>query len=231
MKDLICVRKSARKYLDEKISDDDLTLIKDFINEVKPLNDSISFSYDILTKDDVNLKTRWSAPYYLAIYSEKDENYMENIGFVFQQVSLFMQSIDIGSCWVGLGKPKAEKDNFIILMAFGKSNDKTRNLNEFKRKRMDEFADHKDDSLIPAYYAPSAVNSQPWYFTHTNDGFDVYQKQQNLLKRKLFGKWNPIDMGICLSHLYITYQNTFKFEIKEKYEKLDGYRYVGSISF
>lgn len=76
--------------------------IHEFIAQVKPLNEDINYRYEILEKDNVNLKTRWSAPYYLALYSEKKENYLVNIGFIFQQVSLFLQSIDVGSCWVGM---------------------------------------------------------------------------------------------------------------------------------
>ena len=102
LENLIYTRKSCRKYLDEKISNEEFDSIKDFIDNAKRLNDSIEFHYEILTKDEVNIKTRWSAPYYLALYSEKKDNYMENIGFIFQQVSLYMQSLNIGNCWVGM---------------------------------------------------------------------------------------------------------------------------------
>ena len=230
LENLIYTRKSCRKYLDEKISNEEFDSIKDFIDNAKRLNDSIEFRYEILTKDKVNIKTRWSAPYYLALYSEKKDNYMENIGFIFQQVSLYMQSLNIGNCWVGMAKPKVEKENFVIVISFGKSDDISRDLSKFKRKDLSKFSDFSDDRLKPAYYAPSAVNSQPWYFKHTSDGYDVYQIQQNIVKRKLFGKWNPIDVGIALAHLYIANRDTFKFEIKSDYENLKGRTYVGSIS-
>ena len=106
-------RKSARKYLDDEI---DMAPINEFLNSVKPLIPEIDYYYEILTKDDVSLKTRWSAPYYLALYSKKKENYGVNIGFVFQQASLFMQSIGIGSCWVGLGSLKEKNPDFVILL-------------------------------------------------------------------------------------------------------------------
>ena len=31
---------------------------------------------------------------------------LENAGFIFQQVDLYIQSLGLGSCWVGLGRPK-----------------------------------------------------------------------------------------------------------------------------
>ena len=124
-------RKSCRKYLDDEM---DLSAIKDFLDNVKVLTPEINYYYEILTRAEVSLKTRWSAPYYLALYSKKKENFGVNLGFVFQQVSLFMQSMNIGSCWVGLGSVKEKNPEFVILIAFGKSNDIEREIAQFKRK-------------------------------------------------------------------------------------------------
>ena len=222
----IYLRKSCRKYVDDTI---DMEPIHDFISNVKPLNEGISYMYEILEKEDVKIKTPWSAPYYLALYSEKKENYLENIGFIFQQVSLFLQSIDIGSCWVGMASVKQKDPDFIILIAFGKSDNKTRDISDFKRKKLFEISDFADDILIPAQLAPSAINSQPWYFKHNNDGFDVYQVKQNILKRQILKKWNPIDIGIALAHMYVANEKTFKFNIKTDFEKIKGHTYIGSI--
>lgn len=221
----IYLRKSCRKYLDDAI---DMEPIHDFISNVKPLNEGIGYRYEILKKDDVSIKTRWSAPYYLALYSEKKENYLENIGFVFQQVSLFLQSIDIGSCWVGMASVKKKDPNFIIAIAFGKSNDKSRDIDSFKRKKLSEISDNADERLKPAQLAPSAINSQPWYFKHTDDGFDVYQIKQNILKRQILKRWNPIDVGISLAHMYVSNEKTFDFKIKTDFEEIKGHTYIGS---
>ena len=91
------------------------------------------------------------------------------------------------------------------------------------------FSDFEDERLIPARLAPSAINSQPWYFKHTDDGFDVYQVKQNIIKRQVLKKWNPVDMGIALAHMYVANENTFEFEIKNSFEDLKGYAYIGSI--
>ena len=203
--------------------------IIDFISTVKPLNKDINYYYEILSADEVNIRTRWSAPYYLALYSEKKDNYLENIGFVFQQVSLFMQSIGIGSCWVGLASVKVKNPEFVILIAFGKSDDLTRDVSSFKRKNLSQISDVEDERLIPAQLAPSAINSQPWFFKHTSDGFDVYQVKQNILKRQVLKKWNPIDVGISLAHMYVSNEDSFEFEIKKNFEKLKGHSYCGSI--
>ena len=221
----IYIRKSCRKYLDDEI---DFNPINEFISKVKPLNQDITFRYEILKREEVKLKTRWSAPYYLALYSEKKDNYRANIGFIFQQVSLFLQSIDIGSCWVGMGSIKENNPEFIILIAFGKSDDITRERSKFKRKELTKIADKEDKRLIPAQLAPSAINSQPWYFKHSDDGFDIYQIKNNVIKRKLIGKLNDIDMGIVLSHLYVSNPDTFEFEFKNK-DDIKGHTYFGSL--
>ena len=221
----IYVRKSCRKYLDDEI---DMSAIKEFMDNVKPLTREINYSYEILTKDKLNIRTRWKAPYYLALYSDKKDNYGVNIGFIFQQLSLFLQSLDIGSCWVGMASLKENNPKFVIAISFGKSNDLTREISQFKRKSLSEIADTEDERLIPAQLAPSAVNSQPWYFKHIDEGFDVYKVKHNIVKRKILGKWNDVDIGIALSHLYVSNPETFEFEVKDK-QDIKGYTYVGSV--
>ena len=103
----------------------DFKLIDDFLSNVTPLIPQINYSYKIYKKEEVNLKTKWSAPYYLAIFSEKKEDYGLNVGFVFQQLSLYLQKNNIGSCWVGLGSLKEKNPEFVILIAFGKSEDRS----------------------------------------------------------------------------------------------------------
>ena len=51
----IYLRKSCRKYVDEAI---DMGPIHDFISNVKPLNEKIDYRYEILKKDELNIKTR-----------------------------------------------------------------------------------------------------------------------------------------------------------------------------
>lgn len=207
----------------------DMVPITEFISTVKPLNSEIKYSYKIFTKDEVNIRTPWSAPYYLALYSEKKDNYLENIGFVFQQVSLFMQSIGIGSCWVGMASIKDKNSEFVIMIAFGKSEKMTRDRSGFKRKELSEISDCADEKLVPAQLAPSAINSQPWYFRRCEQGFDVFQVKQNILKRQVLKKWNPIDVGIALAHIYISNEDNFEFEVKDGVKNIKGYTYCGTV--
>jgi nitroreductase len=226
LEEQIYIRKSCRKYSYDEI---DFGLIHDFMSSVKPLNENIDYRYDILTVDEVNRKNRWSAPYYLALYTERKENYSENIGFIFQQLSLYLQSIGIGSCWVGIDSPKNKDSDFLIAMAFGKSSKMIRDIGSFKRKKLSEISDSEDERLIPAQLAPSAINTQPWFFKHCEEGFDVYRAKQNIIKRQLLKKWNPIDMGIALAHMYVANPETFEFYIKRDFDDIKGHIYIGTI--
>jgi len=42
-------------------------------------------------------------------------------------------------------------------------------------------------------------------------------------------KWNPIDVGIALAHLYVSNQDTFEFFKKSDVDQIKGYTYTGSI--
>ena len=178
---------------------------------------------------------RWKAPHYIAIFSEEKENYYQNIGFIFQQVDLFLQSKGIGTCWIGMGNPKnyenPDKDQkFIIIISLGKSKGNLyREINQFRRKSLDEISDKLDERLVPAQFAPSASNTQPWYFTHNDEGsYDLYRVKLGRLRNRFYKKWNQIDTGITLAHLYVANEDTFKFYMKDNPKELKGLFYAGS---
>lgn len=234
LKDTIFKRKSSRNYNNESITDAEINDLKDFIANAKKLDSSIKTDYDLLTKEEVSTRMNWKSPMYIAIYSEELANYKVNVGFIYQQVDLYLQSKGFGSCWIGMGKPKNPRKDlkFVILIGFGKS-DKSiyRELNEFKRKSIEKITDYPSDELECARLAPSAINSQPWYFKKNNEGYEVYSIKHNFIKARILGKLNPIDMGIVLAHLYISNPKTFKFEFSENCSELKGYNPLGKLSF
>lgn len=235
LQETIYKRQSVRSYDSTQLDDETISEIKDFIdNNTKALNSNISYSYEIVTAENIKTILPWKAPHYLLLYSEEKENYLENIGFIFQQVDLFLQSKALGSCWIGMASPKnfETKDNrqkFIITISFGKTEEDYRQINEFKRNDLKDISDKVDEKLIHAQLAPSATNSQPWYFTHNDDGsYNIYRRKQNLIKRRFTEKWNKIDIGISLAHLYVANRKTFKFFIRNDADELSNYYYEGS---
>ena len=233
LEDTIYKRKSVRSYEDAPLDSETLDEIRDFIENAEPLNPNIEWSYEILPRDNISTMMRWKAPHYIAIFSEDKENYYQNIGFIFQQVDLFLQSKGIGSCWIGMGSPKDYKNpqghKFIILISFGMSEGIYREMNQFKRKDLDAISDNKDERLIPAQFAPSSMNTQPWYFTHNDDGsFDLYRVKRGVLRNRFMGRWNKIDTGIALAHLYVANRDSFSFYMKDNPKDLKGHIYDGS---
>ena len=108
-----------------------------------------------------------------------------------QQMDLYLSASGIGSCWQGIPKPTKEvlqgsTLEFIILIAFGKPAETLHrsNLSGFKRKPLNEITDIKDTAKIleAAHLAPSAGNSQPWFFTGDENMIHVYSNKPSFIR-------------------------------------------------
>lgn len=234
MKTWICRRRSVRKYTAQPVDEAILKDILSFAATTKPLYPDIRVSTQVVKQDQVRFYLPWKTPQLLAIYSENKPGYLENVGFLYQQLDLYLQSLGLGSCWMGLGKLRqdlsAEADmEFVILLAFGWPDGVPLRTSvvQFQRKSLSEITDREDDRLEPARLAPSSTNSQPWYFTHDGANYRALQNTAGLLKHKMLGKMNRIDMGIALAHLYVANQDTFRFFL-EDITAPKGYAYIGS---
>ena len=238
LKEFIYKRKSVRSYTGEPVNKETLDQILAFAKNARPLYDNIKVRAEIVDKKEVKCILPWITPQLIAIFSEDKEGALENAGFIFQQVDLYLQSLGLGACWLGMGKITPAVDNkvndgmkFVILMTVGyPKGEGTRNsLNEFKRKSLGDISDQVDERLKPAQYAPSSVNSQPWYFVHDGNVIHVYCVLQGFLKMKMLGDMNLIDMGIALAHLYVANPDTFRFFKEKNVKEVKGYGYIGSI--
>ena len=236
LKDMIGRRKSVRSYASEPLDEATLAEIRDFIARMKPLDPAIRVGWEIVPSSRVKCILPWKAPQLVAIYTEEKDGALENAGFLFQQLDLYLQGRGLGACWLGMGKPDqqlAAKDglSFCMLLAFGTpaENALREGAAEFKRKPLSGIADEADQRLEPARLAPSSVNSQPWYFTHEDDVIHVWRVQPTGLMRKALEKMNRIDMGIALAHLYVCNPETFHYFRAEQPDR-KGYVYTGSLT-
>ena len=95
-------------------------------------------------------------------------------------------------------------------------------LNEmiYHRKSMEQITDKADPRLEPARLAPSAVNSQPWYFAHEGDTIHVWCSR----------KGSPLDVGIALAHLFVSNEDTFRFFKTDNVTDLPEFSYIGSVA-
>ena len=235
LREMIYARRSVRKYQDQPLEERELRELRYAFGRCKPLYPGIRVRWEILEKEQVRLFMPWKAPQLMAIYSEKKEGYLENVGFLFQQMDLYLQSIGLGSCWIGLGKPRYQNEEdgmeFVILLGFGKPQGTPLRIGsaDFKRKTPAQIADREDTALEPARVAPSSTNSQPWFFVHEEDAYHAYMATDGLRRHTMIGSMNRIDMGIALAHLYVANEARFRFFYAEAPKK-DGYQYIGSFT-
>lgn len=236
LSDVISRRKSVRKYADRPVEPEVLEKIRNFCADAKPLDPEIRFTAQIVDREQVRFYLPWKAPQLIAVFSEKKDGYLENVGFVFQQVDLYLQSIGLGCCWMGLGKlrqmPQVDGMEFVILLAFGYPDEPALRTGpeEFRRRTPEQIADRSDPRLEPARLAPSGTNSQPWYFTHEEAVFHAYCSEAGLLRHAMMGSINRIDMGIALGQLYVANPDTFRFFRTDTATPVAGHRYTGSFT-
>lgn len=224
LKEMIYHRKSCRSFTGKPVEAEMIQKILSF--ERKPLYPEIKVHWDIVSRDQVKCICPWTTPQLIAIYSEETEGNLENIGFLFQQMDLYLQTLGLGVCWLGMGRmnPKTsaavEGMKFVIMLAFGypKGSQLRRDGKGFKRKSLEQITDKTDPGLEPARLAPSAVNSQPWYFTHEDDTIHIHCSK----------KGSRLDAGIALAHLYVANAETFRFFRTQNVPEVPGYGYVGS---
>lgn len=207
---------------DGSITNDDLADIMAAISELRPLDPAIRTAVRIVPARETNCRV--GAQYCILFYSEEKDDYLRNIGYLGEQLDLWLVSRNIGTLWFGLGKT-GEKEfeglPFVIMMAVARVDDSRKfreDVSESKRKPIGEIW---SGDMIPgvtdiARYAPSAVNSQPWRVEREGDRLSVYRSRRPLVGGivgvSAASFFNRIDMGIflcylelCLQHEHIAY--------------------------
>lgn len=208
LKRTITIRRSHRSYTEALPSKVTLDKIENYFSELVPLSPKIDYSLRIIEREELRTTMAWFPPMAIALYSDTGEGYLENAGFILGQLDLYLQSIGLGSCFVGMGKPldiqaAPEKGEFVMLLAFGETNDAFRSGEaDFTRLDVTEITNLPDPLTTLARLAPSSLNSQPWYFNKTDDRtYRAYRKE--LVRSRNITRMNMIDVGIAASFLYI----------------------------
>lgn len=215
-------RKSFHKFTNTTpFNQNDLDIINDAVKRIIPLDKRIKIQIKLVKENETSCKL--GAEYCILFYSEKKDFYLENIGYVGEQIDLYLTANNIGTLWCGLGKTKTSSLdglNYVIMMCVAKvsENDFRTNLTSFKRKALKET--WKGD-LLPfsntVILSPSAVNSQPWFVENINNTLFIYRNLKaakfGIIPLKIMHYYNQIDLGI---YLYLTetcldYYN-FKYE-------------------
>jgi nitroreductase len=215
-------RKSVRKYDLTPLDERTLAQIRAHISVLKPVYDNIKIEMRIVSQKDVKGLLSAKAPHYIAVFSETKNGYLTNAGFMLQQMDLFLSANGIGSGWQGMSRLTKEilnssKLEFVILLALGKPKEPLHRetVSEFKRKPLQEMTNIKgaDELLEPARLAPSAMNSQNWFFTGDASTIHAYRAKSNFVTAFMFEKMSKISMGIAICHLWLA-ANHFGKEVE-----------------
>lgn len=213
----IFLRQSVRKYRMEAIDPDTLGKIASFYKEIPALFPGIETEIGI-TENTAgrHILRGWfgvNAPYYLSFYSKTQERYQMNAGYICEQLSLYLMTLGLGSCFLGgtsLRNAPASRDGkkFVILMAFGKPDGPlTRRAKDAKRRPVSALCTFKDQPekwmmqvVEAARLAPSDMNSQPWRFYSSGDKLHVFSRKPGMDKPE---KWEEFDFGVMFAHIAV----------------------------
>ena len=218
--DMIFKRKSFHLFRNigkEHITDSELKDIEVEFSKIKPLVKEIKVKIKIVKKESI-LRGQ---EYCILFYSEKKDNYLQNIGYIGEQLDLYLVSKNIGTLWFGIGKPDEQQLdglNFVIMIAIAKvdSPDKFRkDMYKSKRKELSEiwYGDKCLDIANIVRFAPSACNTQPWKVETTEKEINVYryhkEGKRGIMPKDKVIYYNQIDIGIflCFLELCLEYNN------------------------
>ena len=201
----------------EAIDPEQLAAIGAFFEDAQFLSPGISTEIGITDNTD-GKHAPWGffgvkAPYYLSIYSEKKDRYMMNAGCIMEQISLYMLTLGIASCFLGNvsyrdAKQRGDKE-FIIVLAFGKPDGPlTRRAVDARRLSVQDLCIFKEDPrrwtqdiIEVARLAPSAFNAQPWRFVVMANRIHFFSKKRDIDR---MGKWDEFDFGCLFAHILVT---------------------------
>ena len=211
-----------RNIGDEHITEQELKDIENEFNNVKPLVDDIKVKMKIV-KDSTTFKR--GQEYCILLYSEKKDNYLQNIGYIGEQLDLYLVSKNIGTLWFGIGKVKEKQLDgldFVIMIAIAKVDDETKfrkDMYKSKRKELVEIwnGDYHLDIANIVRFTPSACNTQPWIVDSSENELKVYRYRKTgkrgIMPIDMVKYYNQIDIGIFLCFLEICLnKNNINFE-------------------
>ena len=208
---MIFKRKSFHLFrgTDGYITDEELNSIKEFYSQITPLAEDIRVDMKIVEADKTTCKR--GEEYCILLYSECRENYLHNIGYIGEQLDLFLASKNIGALWFGIGKTEQRSEEgleYVIMIAIAKMpEDKFRkDMFKSKRKPLDEiWQGELTEYANIVRFAPSACNSQPWIVENHGDRLSVYRYKKpgkrGIMPAAKVSFYNRIDMGIFLCFL------------------------------
>ena len=219
MKDAIIARRSVRKYTGQKLDELLLDDLADFISAIKPLHDNIPVDVVLYEKDDFRQDFSRSSLYgatdYVVLRSAMNtRGYLQNVGFIGEQIALWLTHRGISSCWAGMAKQKTTPSRgelpYVISVEFGRGDDEPfrRQPEEVPRKKLHEFLLNEIGNpaflkvLEAGRLAPSAMNFQPVRFLTDEHNIYICRKKPPL-RNPYMDHMQQIDVGAAMANMYV----------------------------
>lgn len=111
----------SNSFCDCDIGDENKQDISIFIGRIKKSEKSVNIGYVPRQCIANNVGENMNAPYYISFEIERNDNNLIKLGYVIQQVHLYLRTIGIGSFLVDNNNDylKSADDNIFLLLAIG----------------------------------------------------------------------------------------------------------------
>lgn len=149
---------------------------------------------------------------YLVVAGKNAEDLDYRVGYYGEQLVLFAQQLDLGTCWAGLTYSKIkgtytldQGEKIVCMIALGYPNDPGRKI---KRKTIEQLSNVSSNT--PEWFrrgveavqkAPTAVNQQKFYFEYLGKSGNTHLVRAKRLF-SLIG-YTKMDLGIARLHFEI----------------------------
>lgn len=211
----VSARHSVRKYIDKELSADIIAALQDKIaecNKVGNLNIQLVQNETRAFTGMLSYGQFSGVKNYLVMVGKKSKDLDERVGYYGEQLVLFVQTLGLNTCWVGLSYRKipeaynvGKDEKLVCMIALGYG--ETQGIGH-KIKSIEEVSNASD--ITPSWFkkgveaallAPTAVNQQKFSFEHVGMKNNCHQ----IRAKKGFSMigYTKIDLGIAKYHFEI----------------------------
>ena len=207
-------RHSVRKYKNEPIPDEILTVLR---NKVWEINKEAGLHVQLVTNEPKAYKGVMAygsfsgVKNYFVMAGKKGDDLDEKIGYYGEQLVLLAQTLGLNTCWTGLSYSKVpgtyelgdgEKIGCYIALGYGETQGASHKVKDVR-----DISNASD--LTPKWFrkgvdaallAPTAVNQQKFYLEYV--GFKDYSKLPKVAAKPVFSMigYSKMDLGIIKYH-------------------------------
>ena len=211
----VYARHSVRKYIDKELSADIIAAIQDKIaecNKVGNLNIQLVQNETRAFTGMLSYGQFSGVKNYLVMVGKKSKDLDERVGYYGEQLVLFVQTLGLNTCWVGLSYRKVPEaynvgkdEKLVCMIALGYG--ETQGVSH-KIKDIEDVSNASD--ITPSWFkrgveaallAPTAVNQQKFSFEYVGvkDNWHIVKARKGF---SIIG-YTGIDLGIVKCHFMI----------------------------